>query len=255
MQRKLFFAYGLANYLLFFAVYAWLACFVGNFLLPRTIDSGTSAPFVWALAIDAALVLAFGLQHSIMARPAFKALWTRLVPTPIERSTYMLASSLVLIALMCLWRPLNVVIWNVTSPVGWWIATALFATGWLLVPLVSLAISHFDLFGMRQVWLYLQGRPYTPLPFRTPLPYNVVRHPLYIGWAIAFWATPTMTLGHLLFASLMTVYMLAASRVEERDLVAYFGHKYEDYRRRVPAFIPLPRFEPTPPPVEHLTAE
>ena len=130
-----------------------------------------------------------------MARPAFKARWTRLVPEPIERSTYVLASCLVLIVLMWLWRPLGVVIWNVSNPIGWWLAIALFAVGWLLVPLISLAINHFDLFGVRQVWLHLRGQPYTPLAFRTPLPYNLVRHPLYIGWAIAFWATPTMTLG------------------------------------------------------------
>ena len=173
-----------------------------------------------------------------MARPAFKAVWTRLVPTPIERSTYMLASSLVLFALMGFWRPIDIVVWKLTQPVGWWVATALFATGWLLVPLVSLAISHFDLFGVRQVWLYFTGQPYTPLPFRTPLPYNFVRHPLYIGWAIAFWATPTMTLGHLLFASGLTAYMGLAALVEERDLVNHFGLQYEEYRRRVPMFLP-----------------
>jgi methanethiol S-methyltransferase len=130
---------------------------------------------------------------------------------------------------------------------------ALFATGWLLVPLVSLAINHFDLFGVRQVWLHFTGRPYTPLAFRTPLPYNLVRHPLYIGWAIAFWATPTMTLGHFLLASLMSAYMVAASWVEERDLVNHFGHLYEDYRRRVPAFLPLPRLG-SPPQPEDATA-
>jgi len=241
MQRTIFFIYGIGNYLLFFATYAYFACFVGNLLVPRTIDSGPAAPVTWALAIDVALLLAFALQHSVMARPAFKRWWTRLVPEPIERSTYMLASNLVLMALMAFWRPLGPVMWNVTNPVGWWLLAALFAAGWLLVPLVSLAINHFDLFGVRQVWLYLTGRPYTPLPFRTPLPYNVVRHPLYIGWAIAFWATPTMTLGHLLFAALLSVYMVAASRIEERDLVAHFGRLYEDYRRRVPAFLPLPR--------------
>jgi protein-S-isoprenylcysteine O-methyltransferase Ste14 len=241
MQRSVFFAYGIANYLLFFFVYAWLLCFVGNLFLPQTIDFGPSASLSWTLSIDAALLLAFCLQHSVMARPAFKRLWTRLIPEPVERSTYMLASSVALIALMVFWRPLDMVIWNVASPIGWWALTALFAAGWLLVPLVSLAINHFDLFGVRQVWLYFTGRPYTSLAFRTPLPYNLVRHPLYIGWAIAFWATPTMTLGHLLFALLMSVYMLAASRVEERDLVAYFGRSYEEYRQRVPAFLPLPR--------------
>jgi protein-S-isoprenylcysteine O-methyltransferase Ste14 len=255
MRRTLFFGYGLACYLLFFATYAYLACFVGNLFVPRTIDSGPTAPLAWAAAIDVVLLLVFGLQHSVMARPAFKAAWTKIVPQAIERSTYVLASCLALIALMWLWRPLDIVIWNVSHPVGWWLAMALFATGWLLVPLISLAINHFDLFGMRQVWLHLMGRPYSPLAFRTPLPYNLVRHPLYIGWGIAFWATPTMSLGHLLFAALLSAYMVAASRVEERDLIAHFGHVYEDYRRRVPAFVPLPRMTSAPPQVETATAE
>jgi protein-S-isoprenylcysteine O-methyltransferase Ste14 len=250
MQRIVYFSYGIGCYLLFFATYVYLACFVGNLFVPRTIDSGPPTSLAWALAIDVVLLLAFALQHSVMARPAFKIRWTRLVPEPIERSTYVLASCLVLIALMALWRPLDIVIWNVINPVGWWLAMALFAVGWLLVPLVSLAINHFDLFGVRQVWLHLAGRPYTPLPFHTPLPYNLVRHPLYIGWGIAFWATPSMTLGHLLFAVLMSVYMVAASRVEERDLVDYFGPAYEDYRRNVPAFFPLPRVGSSEPRLE-----
>jgi len=238
MRRTLFFAYGIACYVLFFATYAYLACFVGNLFVPRTIDSGPSAPPAGAAAIDLALLLAFGLQHSVMARPAFKAQWTRFIPQPIERSTYVLASCLVLIALMWLWRPLDVVIWKVSNPVGWWVAIGLFATGWLLVPLVSLAISHFDLFGVRQVWLHVIGQEYTSLAFRTPFPYNVVRHPLYIGWAIAFWATPTMTLGHLLFAITLTGYMILAATIEERDLIGYFGAQYEQYRKQVPMFLP-----------------
>jgi protein-S-isoprenylcysteine O-methyltransferase Ste14 len=241
MQRTLYFGYGIACYLLFLVTYAYLACFVGNILVPRTIDVGPHAPFGCAIVIDLSLLLAFGVQHSVMARPAFKTWWTRLVPAPIERATYVLASCLILIALVWFWRPLDLVIWNVSNPLGWWLMTVLFAIGWLLVPLVSLAISHFDLFGVRQVWLYFMGRPYTSLAFHTPLPYNLVRHPLYVGWAIAFWATPTMTLGHLLLACVWSAYMLAASHVEERDLVAHFGRTYEDYRRRVPAFLPLPR--------------
>jgi protein-S-isoprenylcysteine O-methyltransferase Ste14 len=241
MRRLLFFAYGIGCYLLFLATYAYLACFVGDLFVPRTIDTGPPATQAWAVAINVALLLAFGLQHSVMARPAFKAHWTRFVPQPIERSTYVLASCVVLIGLMWFWRPINFVIWNVSTPVGWWVAMTLFAIGWLLVPLVSLAISHFDLFGVRQVWLHFTGRPYTSLAFRTPPPYNLVRHPLYVGWAIAFWATPTMTLGHLLFASLLSIYMVVASRVEERDLVQHFGDTYDDYRRNVPAFLPLPR--------------
>ena len=253
MRRTMFFLYGVGCYLLFLATYAYFACFVGNLFVPRTIDVGPTMPTLWALLVDAALLVAFGLQHSVMARPAFKTWWTRFVPQAIERSTYVLASCLVLIVLMALWQPVDIVIWNVGHPTGWWLTMTLFGSGWLLVPLVTLAINHFDLFGVRQVWLYLTGRPYTPLAFRTPLPYNLVRHPLYIAWAIAFWAAPTMTVGHLLFAALLSIYMVAASRVEERDLIAHFGSLYEDYRRRVPAFLPLPRLAPPPPQFEQRT--
>jgi len=239
MQRSIYLAYGVACYLMFLATYAYFAGFVGNWFVPKSIDSGVAGSFILAVIFDLALLVLFGLQHSVMARPAFKDVWTRFVSAPIERSTYLLFSNLALIVLMILWRPIDIVIWNVQHPAGWWLLTALFAAGWLLVPLVSLMINHFDLFGLRQVWLHWQGQPYTPLPFRTPLAYGWVRHPLYIAWAIAFWATPTMTLGHLIFASVLTGYMVLASKIEERDLVAYFGPQYESYRRRVPAFIPI----------------
>ncbi|MCI0357313.1 MAG: hypothetical protein L0211_02365 [Planctomycetaceae bacterium] len=239
MKRILFFAYGVFCHLLFLAVFAWLAAFVGNLLLPKTIDAPVAGgSLAAAVAIDLLLLAAFAVQHSVMARPAFKRLWTRLVPTPIERSTYVLISSLVTILLIWQWRPIPLVIWNIQHPVGWWIAAALFAAGWLAVPVVTLMISHFDLFGTRQVWLYLQGKEYTPLPFRTPLAYACVRHPLYVGWALSFWATPTMTAGHLLFAGVLTAYMAAAALAEERDLVEVYGQVYEDYRRRVPMFVP-----------------
>jgi len=241
MKRAVFFAYGAFCHLLFLAIYAYFAGFVGNYFVPRSIDSGAGGPLAWAAGIDLALLLLFALQHSVMARPAFKSVWTKLVPQPIERSTYVLASCIVLAVVIWQWRPINVVIWDVQDPVGWGLLTGMFVAGVLGVPLVSLMINHFDLFGTRQVWLYLRGEPYTPLPFSTPLAYGLVRHPLYVAWAIAFWATPTMTLGHLLFAAVLTVYMVAASRVEERDLVEYFGRAYEDYRRSVPAFLPIPR--------------
>jgi protein-S-isoprenylcysteine O-methyltransferase Ste14 len=244
MRRTIFFAYGVGCYLLFLATYAHFACFVGNLFVPRSIDVGPSMPTGWALTLNVALLLAFGIQHSVMARPAFKARWTRLVPTPIERSTYVLASCLALIALMGFWQPVNIVLWEISQPIGWWLMMTLFGIGWLLVPLVTLAINHFDLFGVRQVWCYLMGRHYTPLSFRTPLPYNLVRHPLYIAWGIVFWSAPTMTVGHFLFAALLSAYMFAASKVEERDLVDHFGAEYEDYRRRVPGFLPLPRMAP-----------
>jgi protein-S-isoprenylcysteine O-methyltransferase Ste14 len=173
-----------------------------------------------------------------MARPAFKRIWTRLIPQPIERSTYVLASCAVLFLLMWQWRGIDATVWDIRHPVGRAAMWVLFAAGWLLVPFVTLLIDHFDLFGLRQVWLHLRGRAYEALPFRVPLFYKHVRHPLYIGWTIAFWATPTMTVGHLLFAAVLTGYMGLAALVEERDLVDHFGPAYEDYRRRVPMFVP-----------------
>lgn len=238
MQRLAFFVYGVLCHLMFLAVYAVLAAFVGGFWLPKTIDSPASANVGLAAAVNIALILGFGLQHSIMARPAFKRTWTKFVPPAIERSTYVLASNLYLILLMWLWQPINIVVWDAPSGALRIAAWSLFAAGWLLVPLVSLMINHFDLFGTRQVWLHLRGEKYEPLPFRTPLLYARMRHPLYVGWALAFWAIPTMTVGHLLFASLLTMYMLVAVLFEERDLIAHFGHRYEQYRREVPMFMP-----------------
>ena len=242
MKRWSFYLYGIGCYLLFFAVFAYFFGFVGNVLVPKTIDSSPSGSVASAAAIDLLLIGGFALQHSVMARPGFKRIWTRIVPTPIERSTYVLASCIVTVALMWQWRAIDLVIWDVRNPLARMLLWGLFASGWLLVPVVSLMISHTDLFGLRQVWLHLRGREYTHLPFRTPMLYARIRHPLYVGWATAFWATPTMTLGHLLFAVAMTAYMALAVLFEERDLAAHFGRQYEDYRRRVPKFVPrLPR--------------
>jgi protein-S-isoprenylcysteine O-methyltransferase Ste14 len=242
MTRALFFAYGILCHLLFLATYAYMAAFFAGIpLVPKTVDSPAGAPVGWALAINAALVLVFAAQHTVMARPGFKRRWTRLVPQPIERSTYVLLSCVVLAALMFFWQPIGPVVWHLPAGLPRWAAWALFAAGWLMVPLVTLMISHFDLFGLRQVWLHLRGQPYTPLPFRTPYLYQWMRHPLYVGWAIAFWSAPTMTVGHLLLAALLTGYMLVAVVFEERDLVAHFGQVYENYRRRVPMFFPIPR--------------
>lgn len=237
MRRWSFFVYGVFCHLLFLATYAYMAAFVGGFLVPTSMDSVSAEP-LYAASVDLLLIGLFALQHSIMARPWFKRAWTRLIPEPIERSTYCLFSCVLLFLLMWQWQGIGPVIWSVEQPVGRWLMWALFAAGWLMVPAVSLMINHFDLFGTRQVWLYLRGRPYTSLPFRTPLLYSRIRHPLYIGWTLAFWATPTMTLGHLLFAVTMTLYMAAAARIEERDLVGHFGDTYRAYQRRVPAFIP-----------------
>jgi len=250
MKRMLFFAYGVTGYLLFLATYAWLAGFLGNLLVPHSIDSPASDSVLQAISIDLALIVLFGLQHSIMARPAFKQVWTRIVPQPIERSTYLFASNAVTILLLWQWRPVDLVVWDVQNPAGRWLLYGLFAFGGFMVPGVSLMIHHFDLFGLRQVWYYLRGREITPLPFRTPLLYSQMRHPLYVGWAIFFWATPTMTAGHLLLAVGMTAYMLLAIVFEERDLVAHFGNEYEEYQRRVPMFVSwrgvrMPAPEPT----------
>jgi methanethiol S-methyltransferase len=241
MKKFAYFVYGVVCHLLFLITFAYLAGFVGNLLVPTSIDApAAEGSIVSAVAIDLLLLAVFAAQHSIMARPAFKRVWTRIIPTEIERSTYVLLSCVVVGLLVWQWRPIPLVIWHVSHPLAWWLAAILFAAGWLAVPVVSLMISHFDLFGTRQVWLHLQGKQYTPLPFRTPLAYAWVRHPLYLGWTLAFWATPTMTAGHLLFAGVLTTYMALAALVEERDLVAAFGTKYADYQRRVPMFVPLP---------------
>jgi protein-S-isoprenylcysteine O-methyltransferase Ste14 len=238
MKRFLYFAYGVGCHLLFLAVFTYLAGFVGNLLVPKSIDSAPAGPVGTALFVNFLLLGLFAAQHSVMARPAFKRVWIQIVPQPIERSTYVLASCLVTVVLIWQWRTIDIVLWDIQLPLLRAVAWTVFAAGWLLVPAVTLLINHFDLFGTRQVWLYLTGRDYTSLPFREPLAYKHVRHPLYIGWAIAFWATPTMTAGHLLFASVLTVYMGLAAVIEERDLVSHFGHQYEDYRRRVPMFVP-----------------
>ncbi len=238
MKRWLFFLYGVGCHLLFLATFGYMAGFVGNLWVPKTIDTPSKVTLVTAVVINVLLVGLFAVQHSVMARPAFKRLWTRMIPKPIERSTYVLFSCGVTILLMGLWQGINIVIWDVQNSTARAVLWTLFVAGWLLVPVVSLLINHFDLFGTRQVWLYLRGREYQPLEFRVPLFYKHVRHPLYIGWALAFWATPTMTLGHLLFAGVLTLYMVGAALIEERDLIAHFGEQYREYRRRVPMFVP-----------------
>jgi protein-S-isoprenylcysteine O-methyltransferase Ste14 len=238
MQRIAFFLYGVACHGLFLGVYAYLACFMVNLFVPKSVDSGRPIHPLAALAINLALLAAFSIQHSVMARPAFKRWWTQYVPQPIERSTYVLASCIAMIALLWLWQPMPAVIWDLSGTAAEFAMWGLFAFGVLMVPGVSLLINHFDLFGTRQVWLHLRGKPYTHLPFRTPLLYSRIRHPLYVGWMVFFWATPVMTAGHLLFALVNTLYMILAIRFEERDLVSHFGKQYEDYRRQVPALLP-----------------
>ncbi len=241
MKRFLVFAYGVASYVVSLGVFLYLAGFLGNLFVPRSIDAAPVGPLGEAVVVNTLLLGAFALQHSVMARPGFKAWWTRFVPKPAERSTYVMFTNLVLLLLFWQWRPMGGVIWEVQDPTTRGICHGLYAAGWLIVLGTTFLLNHFDLFGLRQVWLYLRGKPYTALRFQTPGPYKVVRHPLYVGWLIAFWAAPTMTTAHLVFAGGMTLYILAAIRLEERDLVEYHGESYADYRRTVPMLIPLPR--------------
>lgn len=238
IKRLAFFAYGIVCYAIFFATFLYAIGFIGGFGIPRTLDGERNGPLLTAIAIDAGLLALFALQHSIMARDWFKEAWTRIVPKQLERSTYVLFSSAALILLFWQWRPLGGVIWSVDDPTARIALRALFAFGWALLLLSTFLINHFDLFGLRQVWLFLAGKPYTSLKFATPGPYKVVRHPLYVGWLFAFWMTPVMSSAHLLFAALATGYILVAIQFEERDLVRHHG-EYADYRKRVPMLVPF----------------
>ncbi len=231
------FAYGMACYAATLASFVYAFGFLGNFGVPKSIDSGRQAPFAVALAINVGLLALFALQHSIMARPWFKAAWTRIVPVAVERSTYCLLSSAALFLLFWKWQPMGGVLWNAHSASVHLFLNALYVIGWLVVLATTFLIDHFDLFGLRQVWLKLVGRPYTALGFRTPGPYRYVRHPLYVGWLLVFWSAPVMTSAHLVFALATTAYILTAIQFEERDLEG-FHSEYAEYRRQVPMLIP-----------------
>jgi len=231
-------AYGLFCYVVFLASFLNAIGFIGNIVVPKTIDTGTGAPFPAALLIDAALLGLFAVQHSVMARQGFKALCTRIVPPAVERSTYVLISSLLLDLICWKWQAIPTVVWDISSPMFSGLITALFALGWLVLLVSTFLINHFDLFGLRQVYLRLRGIDYTPLNFTARAFYKFVRHPLYLGFIIAFWATPHMSVGHLVFSIATTGYIFVGIFLEERDLMKHHGVEYGAYRARVPMLLP-----------------
>lgn len=231
--------YGVFCYLVFFATFLYAIAFLGDFGVSRTIDSGVEGSIAQALAINAGLLTLFALQHSIMARSWFKRAWTRIVPQAAERSTYVLFSSVALILLFWQWRPIGGLVWQVDNELGRILIYSVYAIGWLLLLLATFLINHFDLFGLRQVYLHFRGQKYTGLPFRTPGLYRLVRHPIYLSWLCIFWATPRMTIAHLVFALATTGYILMAIPLEERDLIRVYGDAYRRYKQQVPGIFPV----------------
>ena len=232
------FLYGIVCYLVFFATFLYSIAFLGDLGIVRSIDSGTETPLGQALAINVALLGLFALQHSVMARPWFKRAWTRMIPPVAERSTYVLFASLTMALLFWQWRPMGGVVWEVSHPAARLVIWGIYAMGWVLLLVATFLINHFDLFGLRQVFLHLVGRPYTGLQFRTPGLYRYVRHPIYFSWVCIFWATPRMTTAHLVFAIATTAYILLAITWEERDLIRAHGEAYRMYREQVPKILP-----------------
>jgi methanethiol S-methyltransferase len=251
MKRVTIFLYGVACYVLFLATFLYAVGFIGNIFVPKSIDSGANIPLLYALGVNLLLLSVFAVQHSVMARPWFKQAWTQVVPEPAERSTYVLLSSVALILLFRFWQPMGGVIWSIENGIVRAVIYAGFAAGWLIVLLSTFLINHFDLFGLRQVYLFLRRRPYTHLEFRTPFFYRYVRHPLYFGWLLTFWCAPVMTAAHLVFAIMTTAYILIAIRWEEADMVKLHGPKYIQYRQDVPMILPVR----TPAPLGKLVTE
>jgi protein-S-isoprenylcysteine O-methyltransferase Ste14 len=234
-------AYGSGSYVIFLAVFLYSVGFVGNWLVPKSIDSGPTVEVSESLTVNLLLLAAFALQHSLMARPRFKKWWTRIVPQPIERSTYVLVSSLLLALMFWQWQPIPAIVWEFQNQFLVGLMWALFAIGWLIVLISTILIDHFELFGLRQSWSGFLGLSSPSATLRQPLLYRVVRHPIIVGFIIAFWATPVMSWGHLLFAGMTTAYILVALQLEERDLRAVFGTDYERYQNSVPMIVPWPR--------------
>lgn len=246
MTQMLTLVYGFVAYVAFLGAFLYAIGFVGNFGVPKSIDSGAIAPLTETLVVDLLFLSLFAIQHSVMARPAFKRWWTTIVPKPVERSTYVLFSSVILFGLFWQWRPLPAVVWDAQATMLGTILLGVFGIGWLIVLTSTFMINHFDLFGLRQVALYFQRRPYTPVSFVTRGLYRVVRHPIMLGFVIAFWATPRMTVGHLMFAAITTAYILVALQLEEHDLLQAHPATYEQYRRDTPMLIPLPKAKAGP---------
>lgn len=239
MKRTLFFLYGVICYLVFFGVFLYAMGFLGNFIVPKSIDSAVTVPFGEALLINLSLLAVFAIQHSIMARKGFKNWFTKFVPAPIERSTYVLFSSLALILLFWQWQPMGGTVWNLSGSAFSYVMYGIYGFGWILVLVATFLINHFDLFGLRQVWLQFTGKKYTNLGFVTPGPYKMIRHPLYLGWVLVFWATPVMSVAHLVFAVMTTAYILVAIQLEEKDLISVHGRDYAEYRKKVPMMLPF----------------
>lgn len=239
MPRVLGFIYGVASYLFFLAVFVYFIFFLGDLFVPKSVSSGAGTGGLFAALWDVIILVVFGVQHSVMARPAFKKQWTQTVPWHLERSTYVLASSVALTFVMWAWQPINIVLWNITGMASQVVLYGFFFLGWTIIFVATFLTDHFDLFGLRQIYLNLIQRPYTPVKFTSRLFYKHIRHPMMLGIVISFWATPYMTLGHALFAAVFTAYVAFGVMLEERDLLAHLGEDYKRYRASTPKFIPF----------------